>query len=71
MHRMQWIAIGLCCGLFACGGPADDAVDSDYTDADAGEEGVFDPMVGTLERAESVQDMNLDRKARMDEALDE
>jgi len=62
----KWMVMAACLGLFACGGPADEAVDN-YEDD---EEGVFDPMVGTIDRAEGVQDLNMDRKDRMDEAIE-
>lgn len=35
------------------------------------EEGVFDPLVNTLDRAEAVQDIGLEHKNQLDEALEE
>lgn len=34
-------------------------------------ETVFDPLVDTLDQAEAVNDLTLEHKSRMDEALDE
>ncbi len=78
---MKWMSVAVltaCIGLFACGGPADEVADDGYEDDSYQEdgyyeeedEGVFDPMVGTIDRAEGVQDLNMDRKNRMDEAIE-
>ena len=43
---------------------------SGSSEPEAQDEGVFDPMVETIDRAESVQDIGLDRKDQMDEVID-
>lgn len=61
-HTALTITLMIGLGLVACGG-SDDAVD------EADRETVFDPLVQTLEEAEGLDDMALEQKARMDEAL--
>jgi hypothetical protein len=39
-------------------------------DAEERSETVFDPMISTMDRAQSVEGMGNDRKAAMDEAID-
>ena len=71
MNLRIWVVIvgfGLLAG---CSNP-DDAVDyEDEGDEGEVEETVFDPMVGTMDRAAAVEDMGMDRKAEMDEAIDQ
>lgn len=49
-------------GLAACGSTEDDAPEPDR-------ETVFDPLVESLEKAEQVEDLALEQKRRMDDAL--
>lgn len=49
-------------------GPVDDKGASGASDAP--EETVFDPMVGTMDRARGVEDLGMSRKDEMDAALD-
>ena len=63
-----WLVLGMSMVLIGCGGSADNASDDGgYTDED---EGVFDPMVGTMDRAKGVEDMGTSRKAEMDAAIE-
>ena len=45
-------------------------VDTDTYSAEEEDEGVFDPMVGTIDRAETVGGMGSSRKDAMDEAIE-
>jgi len=49
-------------GLAGCGGSEPEPAEP---------ETVFDPMVETLDRAKAVQDLEQDRKRRIDEQLDQ
>ena len=81
MVKQFWVL--LLAGVFvsACGGSADNATPADEGSDAAGyedasneiadeEEGVFDPMVGTIDRAKEVEDMNMERKAETDAAIE-
>jgi hypothetical protein len=59
----------LVCGVavIACSSPSGD---SDERGPTATDEGVFDPMVGTLDRAEAVEDIGLERKDEIDERME-
>ena len=57
------LLLGISLLLAGCGGSADNAVEEG--------EGVFDPMVDTIDRAQGVQDLNMDRKDEMDQALED
>ena len=74
MSAKFWVLILAGFFLTACGGPADEAAPADESSASEAmedeEEGVFDPMVGTIDRAEDVQDAGVDRKDEMDEAIE-
>ena len=50
--------------LTACGG-------SEQAEQDEDRETVFDPLVETIDRAEAVNDVAVEQKERMDEALRE
>lgn len=79
-----WLLLIAAFMVTSCGGPADEVTEdtdyagSDYDDSDYeeesykedGEEGVFDPMVGSMDRARGVEDMGMDRKDEMDAAID-
>ena len=72
MNR-YWVLLAAV-AVFSCGGPADEAAETDAdTDAYSAEEeneGVFDPMVGTIDRAETVEGMGSRRKDAMDDAIE-
>jgi hypothetical protein len=85
MSRKLWVLILTGFFVSACGGSADNAVsdeesydDADYADdsysddsySDDEEEGVFDPLVGTIDRAKAVEDTNMQRKDEMDAAIE-
>ena len=58
--------------LAACGGSPDSsgsAAEDEERPEDR--ETVFDPMVGTIDRAKGVEDMNMQRKDEMDRAIEE
>lgn len=66
MKLRYWAVLSLSMTLIGCGGSADNA------DSGGGEEeGVFDPMVGTIDRAKGVEDMNMGRKEEMDRAIED
>ena len=70
MSIRLWVVIAGFGLLAGCSNP-DDVVDyEDEGDEGEVEETVFDPMVGTMDRAAGVEDMGMDRKAEMDEAID-
>ena len=56
-------------GLGACGGGSSERAQS--STSDSADEGVFDPLVDTLDRAESVEDVGLERKDSLDDRLEE
>jgi hypothetical protein len=70
--------LGLLVLLVACGSP-DSSVTTDSSattdrerrEAAAERENVFDPMVSSMDRARGVEDINMNRKAEMDAALEE
>ena len=69
--RFQLLLVALF--LFGCGGPADEVAEDEYEEEgyyEDADEGVFDPLVGTIDRAEGVQDAGTDRKSQMDEAIE-
>ena len=47
-----------------------DAVAGKTPDAEERSETVFDPMTSTMDRAQGVEGMGVDRKAAMDEAME-
>jgi len=71
MNVRIWSALAGCLLLVACGGPADSVDYEDEDDISEPEETVFDPMVGTMDRAAGVEDMGMDRKDEMDKAIDQ
>jgi len=76
--KLYWVAVGmliLCLG--GCGQPDSQANDESISsgesrtagdEADAGQEGVFDPMVGTMDRAKAVEDITNQRNDALREA---
>ena len=73
MNR-YWVLLGAV-AVFSCGGPADEAAETDADidaySAEEEDEGVFDPMAGTIDRAETVEGMGGSRKDAMDAAIEE
>ena len=61
MRRAMTVVAAI--AMAACG--------SGEPDREADRETVFDPLVDTLEEAEAINDVALEQKARMDEALRE
>lgn len=57
----RWTAIAMCLLLCGCGDRS----------RDEEKEGVFDPMISTIDKAEEVQDIGLEHKDQLDEALKE
>jgi hypothetical protein len=71
MNIRLWVVIAGFGLLVGCSNP-DDVVDhEDEGDEGEVEETVFDPMVDTMDRAAGVEDLGMDRKAEMDEAIDQ
>lgn len=62
--RLDFFPALLLCGAFLCG-----CGGSDKGDDAAEREGVFDPLTNTLEEAEQVEDLVLQQKQQMDDAL--
>lgn len=65
-----WVAA--CLVISACSGSPDgsgSAAEDEERPEDR--ETVFDPMVGTIDRAKGVEDLNMQRKDEMDRALEE
>ena len=74
MKVVYGLLLGLSMTLAGCGGPPDDVADDESYDAggyEESDEGVFDPMVGTMDRARGVEDMGMSRKDEMDAALED
>jgi hypothetical protein len=70
--------LGLLVLLVACGSPdssgaaeSSATADRERREAAAERENVFDPMVSSMDRARGVEDINMNRKAEMDAALEE
>jgi hypothetical protein len=71
MNIRLWVVIAGFGLLVGCSNP-DDVVDyEDEGDEGEVEETVFDPMVDSMDRAAGVEDLGMDRKAEMDEAIDQ
>ena len=63
---MKFIAITMCLTLVvltACGSPDEGSAEAED------KETVFDPMVETIDKAAEVEDLGMQQKADMDEAL--
>ena len=72
MRKLNYLALGVSALLLgACGSP-ESASDSETVEAAEEEEGVFDPMVGTMDKARTVEDiansLNEELNKRMEEA---
>jgi hypothetical protein len=75
MSEIRTLALaGVLVVLYGCGS-ADQAEPSqaepEAPAASAEEEGVFDPMVGAIDRAKSVEEVGASRKAEMDRRLEQ
>ena len=72
MTNSKYLLIGLCAVLIVgCGSPDSASEGPAESEAPANkEEGVFDPLVGTLDRAESVNDISDSRKEEMDQQIE-
>ena len=57
--------------LAGCGQPAEEVDYEDEGDEAEVEETVFDPMVESMDRTAGVDDLGMDRKAEMDEEIDQ
>lgn len=66
MRMGVWIVTAVL--VAACSGGGDSG-DAGAKTAD--DEGVFDPMVGTMDRAAGVEDLSSSRKEEMDRAVEE
>jgi len=66
------VSAGLAAALLvsSCSGPQEPAVAEPAANETAAQESVFDPMVDTIERAEGVEDLNAERKGRLDDAIE-
>jgi hypothetical protein len=72
------LGLGLSVLLVGCGSPessvaTESAATAERERRQAAEERetVFDPMISTMDRAKGVEDINMNRKAEMDAALEE
>ena len=65
---MKTFILALCLTLVGCGGgeSADEA-----TEAEEDKETIFDPLVGTLDKANAVEGQLMDSKDRTDQAIAE
>jgi PBP1b-binding outer membrane lipoprotein LpoB len=70
MKKTKRVILGLavCAFLAGCSADQPDAVEEDVA---AENEGVFDPMVGTLDRAEAVDDLSSNRMDQLNQQLEE
>jgi len=73
MKRLWWIAAG-CLLVAGCSGTDSDqpsAAAPEVQEAEAPEETVFDPLVGTMDRAENVDAVSADRMDELNKQLAE
>lgn len=68
MRHAGWLSTFLL--LAACGGPASDER-AEEPAAEPEREGAFDELTGTIDRAEAVEEQVLEKKRRIDEALED
>lgn len=66
---MKLFSIVVICMLAACGSPEDTPSRSSATGDEASRESIFDPMVETIDKAREVEDIVMQQKQQMDEAL--
>ena len=65
---MKTLLLALCLTLAGCGGSADSDAKNEVEED---KETVFDPLVGTLDKANAVEDQLMDNKDRTDQAIAE
>ena len=65
---MKTLLLALCLTLAGCGGSADSDAENE---AEEDKETVFDPLVGTLDKANAVEGQLQDHKDRTDQAVAE
>jgi hypothetical protein len=69
---LLWVGAILLAGCGGADEAADSAADGGSPEASAErEETVFDPMVGTMDRARGIEDLGMSRKDEMDAALEQ
>ena len=66
---MKLFSITLMFILAGCGSSDDTSSGSSEASVEKNEESVFDPMVDTLDKAREVEDIVMQQKEQMDEAL--
>jgi len=66
---MKLFSIALIFLLAGCSSSEDTASKSDKTGGDVSRESVFDPMLESLDKAREVEDVVMQQKQQMDEAL--
>ena len=64
---MKILILALCLGLAGCGGAGSDA----EQEVEEETESVFDPLIGTLDKANNVENQVMDHKDRTDQAIAE
>jgi major membrane immunogen (membrane-anchored lipoprotein) len=83
MDMKIWVLLSAALLIVGCSEPVDsdaqsnadeynneyDEYDNEYSDEYA-EEGVFDPMISTMDRAAGVEDLSMSRKEEMDNAIE-
>ena len=62
---MKFLTVFLCLILFACGSAKEEATEVED------KETVFDPLVETIDKAKEVEDVVMQQKQQMDDALRE
>ncbi len=65
-----FVVVACIVGLAGCGGGTAGSAEQKPADSAAAEEGVFDPLVGALDRAKAVEDIGLERKQELDERME-
>ena len=65
-RSIAFVTLACIVGLAGCGGGSAEQKSADSAEA---EEGVFDPLVGALDRAKAVEDIGLERKQEIDERM--
>jgi hypothetical protein len=68
---MKILVLALCLALAGCGGASSDAEQEVEEEAEEEREGVFDPLIGTLDKANNVENQVMDHKDRTDQAIAE
>jgi hypothetical protein len=66
--KLTMLGLSVCVPMIGCSSEQQEAADDEVV---AEEEGVFDPMVGTLDRAAEVDELSKGRMDKLDEQLEE